>query len=80
VDADVIDIENLTEALKTSQYGVCVYESGNDVVDHQVRIPSECDSHIRLTSQVVNVEYEGGVTASMTMSACRWKAHLSCMC
>lgn len=32
---------------------MCVYEAGNDVVDHQV----------------VNIEYEGGVTASMTMSA-----------
>jgi predicted dehydrogenase len=54
VDADVLDIENVTEALKTSPYGQCVYEAGNDVVDHQV----------------VNIEYEGGVTASMTMSAC----------
>jgi hypothetical protein len=55
VDADVLDIENVSEALKTtSPYGRCVYECGNDVVDHQV----------------VNVEYEGGVTASMTMSAC----------
>lgn len=43
------------EALKMSPYGQCVYEAGNDVVDHQV----------------VNVEYEGGVTASMTMSACK---------
>ncbi|WWD17686.1 hypothetical protein CI109_102127 [Kwoniella shandongensis] len=53
VDADVLDIENVTDALKTSPYGVCVYEAGNDIVDHQV----------------VNIEYEGGVTASMTMSA-----------
>ncbi|ODN90193.1 streptomycin biosynthesis protein StrI [Cryptococcus wingfieldii CBS 7118] len=53
VDADVLDIENITDALKTGPYGVCVYEAGNDVVDHQV----------------VNIEYEGGVTASMTMSA-----------
>ncbi|OWT36060.1 streptomycin biosynthesis protein StrI [Cryptococcus neoformans Bt1] len=53
VDADVLDIENVTEALKTGPYGVCVYEAGNDVVDHQV----------------VNIEYEGGVTASMTMVA-----------
>jgi len=55
LDADVLDIENLTEALKTSPYGACVYEAGNDVVDHQV----------------VNVEYEGGITASITMSACK---------
>jgi hypothetical protein len=54
VDADVLDIENVTEALKTSPYGRCVYECGNDIVDHQV----------------VNVEYEDGPTASMTMSAC----------
>lgn len=54
LDADVLDIENVSEALKTSPYGRCVYECGNDVVDHQV----------------VNIEYEGGVTANMTMSAC----------
>ncbi|ADV25526.1 streptomycin biosynthesis protein StrI [Cryptococcus gattii E566] len=53
VDADVLDIENVTDALKTGPYGVCVYEAGNDVVDHQV----------------VSIEYEGGVTASMTMVA-----------
>ena len=56
VDADILDIENVTEALETSPYGRCVYEAGNDVVDHQV----------------VLIEYEGGVTASMTMSACKF--------
>ena len=56
VDADILDIENVTEALETSPYGRCVYEAGNDVVDHQV----------------VSIEYEGGVTASMTMSACEF--------
>jgi predicted dehydrogenase len=50
--------EDLTEAgllraLKEGPYGVCVYAGKNDVVDHQV----------------VNLEYEGGVTASFTMSA-----------
>lgn len=56
MDADVLDIENVTEALETTSYGSCVYECENDVVDHQV----------------VNIEYEGGVTASMTMSACEF--------
>lgn len=38
-----------------------MYECENDVVDHQV----------------VNIEYEGGVTASLTMSACkRLPSHL----
>jgi len=32
------DIEGIGEALKTGPYGQCVYESPNDVVDHQVRI------------------------------------------
>ena len=54
VDAEVLDIETVTEALKTSPYGACVYEAGNDVVDHQT----------------VTMEYEGGVTASIVMSAC----------
>ncbi|KAL1405985.1 hypothetical protein Q8F55_007668 [Vanrija albida] len=53
VDGDEVNEETITAALKTGPYGVCVYEAGNDVVDHQV----------------VNIEYEGGVTASMTMSA-----------
>lgn len=54
VDAEVLDIETVSEALRTSAYGVCVYEAGNDVVDHQT----------------VTLEYEGGVTASIVMSAC----------
>ncbi|ORX37400.1 putative NAD-binding Rossmann fold oxidoreductase [Kockovaella imperatae] len=53
VDADVLDIENVTDALNKTNYGSCVYETDNDVVDHQV----------------VNVEYDGGVTANITMSA-----------
>ncbi len=44
--------EEVDEALKTSQYGRCVYRCDNDVVDHQT----------------VNIEYEGGKTASLTMS------------
>jgi hypothetical protein len=54
VDAEVLDIEMVADALKTSPYGSCVYEAGNDVVDHQT----------------VTLEYEGGVTATMIMSAC----------
>ncbi|KAJ2976154.1 hypothetical protein NQ176_g5113 [Zarea fungicola] len=53
VDSEVLDIENVTEGLNRTNYGTCVYEGNNDVVDHQV----------------VNIEYEGGVTASVTMSA-----------
>ncbi|UCD00470.1 MAG: Gfo/Idh/MocA family oxidoreductase [Promethearchaeota archaeon] len=37
--------------LKTSSYGKCVYHCDNDVVDHQI----------------VNIEFENGVTANLTM-------------
>ena len=53
VDAPVLDIENVTDALKNGPYGECVYNGQNDVVDHQV----------------VNIEYRDGATASLTMSA-----------
>lgn len=44
---------DIVRALKESPYGVCVYQSDNDVVDHQT----------------VNLEFEDGALVSFTMSA-----------
>lgn len=45
--------EELAQALRTGPYGRCVYDSDNDVVDHQV----------------VCMEFEGGTTGTFTMTA-----------
>ena len=45
--------EEVMTALKTTDYGLCVYHCDNDVLDHQV----------------VNMEFEGGATATLTVNA-----------
>lgn len=45
--------EEVIEKLKANNYGMCAYQMDNDVVDHQV----------------VNMEFQGGITASLTMNA-----------
>lgn len=45
--------EEVMHALKTTDYGLCVFHANNDVVDHQV----------------VNMEFEGGATVSFSMNA-----------
>lgn len=49
---DIPTDDEVMEALKTTDYGLCVYHANNDVVDHQV----------------VNMQFEGGVTVSFSMN------------
>ncbi|KAJ1964527.1 hypothetical protein GGI12_001372 [Dipsacomyces acuminosporus] len=53
VITDVVDIENVTDALQNGPYGRCVYECDNDVCDNQV----------------VNMEFANSRYASFTMVA-----------
>ena len=51
--ADIPTDEEVMEALKTTDYGLCVFHANNDVVDHQT----------------VNMEFEGGISVTFSMNA-----------
>jgi predicted dehydrogenase len=58
-NGDIPDIENVTESLKTTDYGRCVYDSDNNVVDNQVVI----------------MEFESQATATFSMISTTKKQH-----
>jgi predicted dehydrogenase len=55
--------EEVWEAIQKNNYGTCIFEANNNVVDHQV----------------VNMEFEGGSTATLTMTAFTGDASGRCM-
>ncbi len=59
VITDDLTEEGVEQALRDGPYGRCVYRCDNDVVDHQV----------------VAMEFEGGVTATFTMTGFTEAAH-----
>ena len=50
---EILTDEEVMQSLKTTDYGLCVFKANNDVVDHQI----------------VNMEFEGGTTVTLTMNA-----------
>jgi predicted dehydrogenase len=58
--AQIATAEEITDWLRTSPWGRCVYRCGNDVVDRQV----------------VALEFEGGITGTFTMTAFGTGRHL----
>lgn len=52
-DSEIPTDQDVMTALKTTDYGLCVFHANNDVVDHQT----------------VNMEFEGNITATLTMNA-----------
>jgi len=55
-NGELPDIENVTDALRTGPYGRCVYSHDNNVCD----------------TQTVQLQYEGGVFVSFSLTAFSW--------